>query len=102
MQLSEVLDQTDLSETSLQADAFMFSCSEDDVLMNPRWSEENAPVQLSSLEACLALAKCDAIELGTADDDLKLWEMEAFTQLIQSQTKTAFLIQVQPRFVSFD
>ena len=69
-------------------------CPETDVLLKPKWKEDPSPEQLSLLEQCLALAKSDWIELGTANDDLKLWEMEPFTHLIQSQTHTNFIIQV--------
>ena len=69
--------------------------TEDDVLMKPVWDGDVSMPHLSLLEQCLALARSDLLELGTAKDALQSWEMEPFAQLIQCQASSTFVIQVR-------
>lgn len=67
--------------------------SQNDVFSNPQFLESVILTPLSIHEQCLGLTKSDLIKLGTANDELKLWEIEPYSQLIQNQSKSTFMIR---------
>ena len=81
-------------EGSCEGTSLDAAVMEDDILMKPVWDGEVSTPHLSPLEQCLALARSDVLELGTAKDPLQSWEMEPFAQLILCQSPSTFAIQV--------
>eukprot|EP00210_Caulerpa_lentillifera_P008505 g8113.t1 len=87
------MDSEIITDPGYEMDLLCSNDSDDDVLSRPKWVDGESETTLSVPEQCLVLARSDLLELGTANDALKSWEMEPYIHFVLSQNRSTFIIQ---------